>query len=65
MEAEVDETVAILVGWLLQGTAELEAALRTAQAEGLMNGWPKKLAEDVVHAAAVKAFEALQRHLSQ
>ena len=64
-EAEVDQTVAILVGWLLQGTAELDTARMTAQAEGLMNGWLKELAENVVHAATVKAFEASQRHLSQ
>ena len=65
MEAEVDQTVAILVGWLLQGTAELDIALTTAQSEGLVNGSPKELAENVVHAATVKAFEASQWHLRQ
>ena len=65
MDAEMDQTVAILVGWLLQGTAELDTALMTAQSEGLMSGWPKMLAENVVHAVTVKAFEASQRHLSQ
>ena len=65
MEAEVNPTVAILVGWLLQGTAELDTALMTAQSEGLMNGWPKVLAENVAHAVTAKAFEASQRHLSQ
>ena len=64
-EAEVNKTVAIMIGWLLTGeiTAEPDTAQMHAQLAGLMGGWPKKLAEDAVHAVVVNALDAMQRHM--